>query len=267
MIDVSIRGIGFIAPGLADWPAAQRLLAGSGVYAGGPLDPPAPDALPSAERRRASPSVRLAIAAAQQAVAGAELDPSTLASVFASADNDGETLHHICHALASPHPEISPTRFHNSVHNAASGYWTIATHSRAPASMVTGADDVFSAGLLEAAVQVKVEARCVLLVAYDVPMPPPLHALHPVATSGSLALALAPDRSQRDAARLGIELVRATAAGVSRMADRALETFRLANPVGRALPLLASVARGEAGSVVLGLNSDNSLRVHVDAAR
>jgi hypothetical protein len=265
MIEVSIRGIGFIVPGLPDWQATQRVLAGTDAYSGGPLDPPAPDALPSAERRRASLPVRLAIAAAQQAVAAADLDPATLASVFASVDNDGETLHHICHALASTHPEISPTRFHNSVHNAASGYWTIAIHSRAPASMVTGADDVFGAALLEAAVQAHVEARNVLLVAYDVPMPPPLHALHPVATSASLALALAPDRSGRDAARLRIELVRAT--DLSRMADRALEALRLANPVGRALPLLASVARGETGSVVLGLNADNALRVQIDAAR
>jgi Beta-ketoacyl synthase, N-terminal domain len=265
MTEVSIRGIGFVMPGIGDWRVATRVLAGSDAYSGGPLEAPAPDALPSAERRRASLSVKLAIAAAQQAVAAADLDPAKLASVFASADNDGQTLHHICHSLASPHPEISPTRFHNSVHNAASGYWTIAIHSRAPASMVTGADDVFGAGLLEAAVQASVEARSVLLVAYDVPMPPPLHALHPVAASGSVALALAPGRSRRDTARLRIEVVRATA--VSRMTDRALESLRLANPAGRALPLLAPIARGEAASVVLGLNADTALRVEIDAAR
>jgi hypothetical protein len=265
MTEVSIRGIGFIMPGIEDWRVATRVLAGSVAYSGGSLEAPAPAVLPSAERRRASLPVRLAIAAAQQAVAAADLDPATLASVFASADNDGETLHHICHSLASPHPEISPTRFHNSVHNAASGYWTIAIHSRAPANMVAGADDVFGASLLEAAVQASVEARSVLLVAYDVPMPPPLHALHPVAASGSLALALAPDRSRRDAATLRVDLVRAT--DVSRMADQALEALRLANPVGRALPLLAAIARGETASVVLGLNADTALRVQIDAAR
>jgi Beta-ketoacyl synthase, N-terminal domain len=267
MIDVSIRGIGFIVPGLADWPAAERLLAGSAVYAGGPLDPPAPDALPSAERRRASLSVRLAIACAQQAVAMADLDPATLASVFVSTDSVGEILHDICRALACPRPEISPTRFHNSVHNVASGYWTIAVHCRAPANMVTGTDEVFGGGLLEAAVQAKVEARDVLLVAYDVPMPPPLLALHPVAASGGLALALTPQRTPGDFARLRIELVGAATTAISRMREPELEALRLANPVGRALPLLASIARRESGSIALGLNAGNALRVQIDVPR
>jgi hypothetical protein len=266
MIDVAIRGIGFILPGLDDWPAARRALAGSAAYAGGPLNAPAPDALPSAERRRANLAVRLAIAAAQQAVAHAGLDPAGLASVFVSTDSVGEVLDDICQTLASPHPEISPTRFHNSVHNVASGYWTIAVHSRAPAGMVTGTDDVFGGALLEASVQAKVEARSVLLVAYDVPMPPPLHALHPVAASGSVALVLAPEPSARDIAGLRIELVHTAAADVSKMPDRELEALRLANPVGRALPLLASIARNETRTVVLGLNPENALRVSVDAA-
>jgi hypothetical protein len=267
MIAVSIRGIGFCAPGLDDWPAARSVLAGTAAYAGGRFDPPAPDALPSAERRRASVSVRLAIAVAQQAVAQAGVDPRTLASVFVSTDCDGDILHHICQALASPHPEISPTRFHNSVHNAASGYWTIAVQSRAPANMVTGTDEVFGAGLLEAAVQANVEARSVLLVAYDVPMPPPLLAMHPIAAAGGLALALAPEEGERDIARLRLEIVTGAAAADSKMPDRRLEALRLANPAGRALPLLTSVARRESRDVLLGLNAENALRIQIDAAR
>jgi len=267
MIAVAIRGIGFIAPGLADWPAARSVLAETAAYAGGTFDPPAPDGLPSAERRRASLSTRLAIAVAQQAVAQSGVDPATLASVFVSTDSDGGILHHICQALASPHPEISPTRFHNSVHNAASGYWTIAVQSNAPANLVTGTDEVFGAGLLEAAVQASVESRNVLLVAYDVPAPPPLLALHPVAAAGGLALLLAPDAAARDVATLRLEVMPAGKANVSKMPDATLEALRLANPVGRAIPLLAPIARGESRSVVLDLNAENALRVQVDAAR
>jgi Beta-ketoacyl synthase, N-terminal domain len=266
MIGASVRGIGFIAPGLDDWTAACRVLAGNAAYAGGRFDPPAPDALPSAERRRASVSVRLAMAVAQQAVGQSGIDPATLASVFVSTDSDGDILHHICQALACPHPDISPTRFHNSVHNAASGYWTIAVQSRAPANMVTGTDEVFGAALLEAAVQAKVEDRPVLLVAYDVPMPPPLLALHPVAAAGGLALLLAPEGDARDVAGLRLEVVPGARA-VSKMPERRLEALRLANPVGRALPLLTPIARRESSSVVLGLNAENTLRVQVDATR
>ncbi len=266
MIEVTIRGIGFAAPGLDDWPAARSVLAGASEYAGGAFNLSSPDVLPSAERRRASPSVRLAIAVAQQAVAQANIDPATLASVFVSTDSDGDVLHHICLALASPHPEISPTRFHNSVHNTASGYWTIAVQSRAPASMVTGTDDVFGAGLLEAAVQAKSEARNVLLVAYDVPMPPPLLAMHPIAAPGGLALLLAPGKGAHDIARLGLEIAPGAAAAGAKMPERRLEALRLANPIGRAIPLLVPIARGESRSVVLDLNASNALRVRVDAA-
>jgi Beta-ketoacyl synthase, N-terminal domain len=267
MIGVTIRGVGFYAPGLADWPAARTLLAESAPYVGGKFEPPAPDALPSVERRRASLSVRLAIAVAQQAVADARIDPTTLASVFVSTDSDGDILHHICEALASPRPEISPTRFHNSVHNAASGYWTIAVHSHAPANMVTGTDDVFGAGLLEAALQAEVETRDVLLVAYDVPMPPPLLALHPVAAAGGLALVLAPGATAHGVARLRLEVTPAAVASISKMPDPGMEALRLANPMGRAMPLLTAIARHESRSVVLGLNAENVLRVQIDAAR
>ncbi len=267
MIEVTIRGIGLCAPGLADWATARSALAASAPEVGGRFDPPAPDVLPSAERRRASLSVRLAIAVAQQAVAEARIDPTTLASVFVSTDSDGDILHHICETLASPRPEISPTRFHNSVHNAASGYWTIAVHSQAPANMVTGTDEVFGAGLLEAALQAKVEARDVLLVAYDVPMPPPLLALHPVAAAGGLALVLAPGATSPGVARLQLEIAPAGVSAISTMPEPGMEPLRLANPMGRAMPLLTAIARRETRSVVLGLNAENVLRIQVDAAR
>jgi hypothetical protein len=266
VIEVTIRGIGFFAAGLSDWRAARALFAESAPYVGGKFELPAPDILPSAERRRASLSVRLAIAVAQQAVADAEIDPTTLASVFVSTDSDGDILHHICETLAGPRPEISPTRFHNSVHNAASGYWTIAIHSHAPSNMVTGTDEVFGTGLLEAALQAKVETRNVLLVAYDVPNPPPLLSLHPVA-AGGLALILAPGRTAPGVARLRLEVAPAAVASVSKMPNPGMEALRLANPMGRAMPILTAIARHESKSVVLGLNSKNALCIQVDAAR
>ena len=267
MIDVAIRGIGFCTPGLDDWPAAREVLAGAAPYAGGRFEPPAPDALPSAERRRASVSIRLALAVAQQAVSQADFDPATLASVFVSTDSDGEILHHICQALTTPRPEISPTRFHNSVHNAASGYWTIAVQCRAPANMVTGTDEVFAAGLLEAAVQATVETCSVLLVAYDVPMPPPLLAIHPVAAPGGLALLLTPGTAPGAVATLRLEVRSGAVATETVLRDRRLEALRLANPVGRAIPVLAPIARGESASAVLALNASNALHVRIDAAR
>jgi hypothetical protein len=48
---------------------------------------------------------------------------------------------------------LSPTRFHHSVHNAASGYWAMASHSMAASTALSAFQNSFAAGLLEAATQ------------------------------------------------------------------------------------------------------------------
>ncbi|MCL4802020.1 MAG: beta-ketoacyl synthase chain length factor [Burkholderiales bacterium] len=267
MIRVHLCGIGFAAPGLATWPALRALLADGARYAPGSLEHAVPDALPAAERRRAGATVRLAIAVAQEAAAHAGVDAGSLASVFASADGDGENLHHICASLAGAAPEVSPTRFHNSVQNAAGGYWSIAVQSHAPSNAVMGLDGAFAAGLLEAASQAAIERRDVLLVCYDLPMPPPLHALHPVASGAGLALVLSPQPGATHLARLALEHAGGGTAEPTAMRSPELEALRRANPATRGLVLLAPIARREDATVLLPLDGGGALRVRVDAAR
>ena len=52
----------------------------------------------------------------------------------------------------SPHT-ISPTRFHNSVHNAAAGYWTIGAGCMQATTALSAYDATFAEGLLEALAQ------------------------------------------------------------------------------------------------------------------
>src|SRR5690606_42059827 len=52
--------------------------------------------------------------------------------------------------LASDPRSISRTRFHNSVHNAAAGYWTIGAGCTAAATAVSAGPASFAQGLLEA---------------------------------------------------------------------------------------------------------------------
>ena len=130
------------------------------------------------------------------------LEAGAFAVVFASSDGDGDIVHRLCTALATPAAAVSPTDFHNSVHNAATGYWSIGAHSQAPSTAICAYDGSFAAGLLEAACQIAVEARPVLLVAVDLPYPSPLAAHRPVRHGFAAALALdagscAGDRSER----------------------------------------------------------------------
>jgi hypothetical protein len=85
--------------------------------------------------------------------------------VFTASGADGHNCHALCEQLATDDRQISPTRFHNSVHNAAAGYWGIATGSMAPCQVICAYDASFGAGLLDALAQVALERTPVLLIA------------------------------------------------------------------------------------------------------
>lgn len=197
-----VDGIGLLAPGIGDWATGRALLRGDAPYTPAPTALPAPEVLPAAERRRASRIVKAALAVGLEACRAAGADPATLANVFASSGGDGHNGHELCELLAGDDRQISPTRFHNSVHNAASGYWSIATGAT-PAAQVLGAYDAsFGAGLLEAMVQAHTAQAPILLVAGDSEYPPPLHAKRPIADTSALALVLSPTRGPHALAEL-----------------------------------------------------------------
>ncbi len=245
LLRVGVEAVALCGPGLPDWATSQPVLTDAARYRAEPLVLIPPPALSPAERRRVVPSVKLALAVGMAAVSQSGLDAAELPAVFASSSADAETIDAILTTLATPTREVSPTRFHNSVHNAPSGYWGLATRSREVVSSVSCHDESFPAGLLEAAVQVACGGRPVLLVAYDLPYPPPLSALRPIAAGFGVALVLSSAPSERALARLLIDLGEAGGPAAGCL-DPGLETLRRGNPAARALPLLAALARGAA---------------------
>jgi len=244
-----IKSIGIAAPGLDGWAAAAPVLRGAGPYAVAAETPYAPALLPPNERRRATASVKLAFRAAEDAVTAAGADARQLASVFSSSDADMGVLHRICAALAQTPRVISPTDFHNSVHNAASGYWSIGVGSMAPTTTVSAYDASFTAGLIEAVALARDRAADVLLVVYDAIAPQPLAAKRPLAVTAGVAMVVAPAAGTDDAARrltIGLDGVAESAC-----ANPALESLRAGNPALRALPLLELVAAGRPGVVTV----------------
>jgi Beta-ketoacyl synthase, N-terminal domain len=250
------------APGLAGWAASRNVIAGIDAYAATPPELPA-SPLPPAERRRMVHTVKLALALGVEVFAAAGRESADTATVFASSGGDGETIHQILAALASDVHDVSPTRFHNSVHNAPAGYWSIATRSHAPSTSIGCHDASFAAGLLEAAVQAAVEDRAVALIAYDVSYPEPLHSVRPLAPLFGAALVLVPSPTPQAVAQLRVE-VRPRVGELSSMASLPLESLRRASPAARALPLLAALARGAADTVMLEYMSGLMLRVAVE---
>ena len=273
-LEVSVLGIGLLGPGLADWTSAAPVLADTQPWAEAPTAIPPPARLPPTERRRAGAAVKLAFAVAEQAVAAAGADPASLATVFAASGADTANCHALCEALAQPERIVSPTRFTNSVHNAAAGYWHIAAGSRAASTSLAAFDGSFGAGLLEAAAQVASTAQPVLLVATDLPYPQPLHAARPLPEAFGVALLLGP--VSPSAARLRLAL--SPGAVPSRCASAGMEELRRAIPAARGLPLLEVLAGaaaagateradgdGAQGGVLLDYLDGLALRVDVEA--
>jgi hypothetical protein len=264
VLSASVRGVGLLGPGITDWPSGASVLAGVAPYHPGPTVLPTPQSLPAAERRRVSTTVKLAIAVAQQAVASAAIDVVSLAAVFTSSGGDGGICHEICETLATQDRQISPTRFHNSVHNAAAGYWSIATGATAASSAICAFDGSFAAGLLEALTQIAVSGAPVLLVAYETPYPQPLFAKRPLPDAFGVALVLAPEAGETSLAHLDAQL---TDAPADTLPEPPLEALRGSIPAARSLPLLRQLARREPGRVVLDYLPQSRLAVQVGPCR
>ena len=259
---VFVEGIGVLGPGLAGWEASRAVLAGDERYRSQPIVIPAGEGLPSAERRRVGLPVRLALGAGHAAFAHAGRDAASTASVFASSGGDGDTVHAICEALASTQREVSPTRFHNSVHNAASGYWSIATGARESSTSLSCYDSSFAAGLLEAVVQMSATREAVGLIAYDHPYPEPLNKTRPMGADFAVALVLTAGPSARSLMGMDVQYV-ADAGETTRLPDPALESLRLAVPAARCLPLLGALARMCGATLRLEYGDDAHLIVNL----
>jgi hypothetical protein len=225
---------------------------------------PAALCLPSAERRRTGTVVRLTLAVGLEAVGRAGIDPVRLPTVFTSSGGDGENCHEMCEVLATPERQLSPTRFHNSVHNAPAGYWGIATGATAAANSLCAHDASFGAGLLETLCQVAVEHTAVLLIAYDASYPEPMRSVRPIPDAFGVALLLAPEATASSLARLELTSSEARA---DRMSDAALESLRVSIPAARSLPLLAQLARRLPGRVVIDYLDGACMTLEVSACR
>jgi len=249
--EFAITGIGVVGPGFGSWDDCARVLRGEQPYEAADAAIVAPPILSPRERRRASPTVRLALGAATQAVEQAGRQAGDLPAVFGSCHGEGKVTHSLLDALTAPEPVLSPTQFHNSVHNTAAGYWAIAHSSQSPCDSISGGDYSFAGALLIGAAQVVCEKRAVLVVAYDAAMPEPMNAKRPM--TGAFGVALVLDQCGAKGAICEVQCVQApTGAQWAAVSHSELNTLAAENPSARSLALLEPISRREPRAVVLG---------------
>jgi hypothetical protein len=259
-LDISVEGIGVWLPELPDWTSAQTILCGNvEAMADAAARPPAA-ILSAGERRRAPEAVLIALETAQQACAMAAREPRDLPHVFASAYGDLAINDYLCATLARAPREVSPTKFHNSVHNAPAGYWAIATGCRESSTAISAGAATFGAGLLEAALLAHSESRGVLLCAYDVPAIGPLRDVIACRSRFAAALVLAPPSAR---AHAHLRLRMATAAAGLAPEPALLHASHAGNPAALCLPLLAALARRAPATLTLAAGPELELHMEI----
>jgi len=256
VLSADITGVGLWTRGLPSWAAACDYLRDGIIDEAAPAKP-ASRLLAANERRRAPETVAAALEVALAACEAAGMDPALLPSVFVSMHGDLAITDYMCATLTDDPRAISPTKFHNSVHNAAAGYWTIGTGCNQPATALSSGDGSFAAGLLEALSQLHSGEPAVLLAAYDSRSTGPLAQIS--ASEGLLggALVLA---SHADAAvaRLQVEFVNTPAP----LAPGRLAGYVGANAMSPMLPMFEALARG-AGEAWLHAGPSQSLHITI----
>ena len=260
-LDIRIDGIGLWAPGWANWHAARAGLRGE-LQSDPAVIKPSPALLAAAERRRAPLAVLLACEVATQACAESGHSPDTLASVFASTHGDLVITDYMCATLASAPRELSPIKFHNSVHNAPAGYWTIAARCHAASTSISSWHSTFATALFEAAVQTHAEQLPVLLAAYDTNSPGPLTEVSPSSSIFGVAMVVSPTHDQGASLRLHFNAQTQPDALVdlpSAFAGMAASTPMAA----QSLPLLAALASARPHLLQLQAGRQSTLGIEV----
>jgi hypothetical protein len=263
MLTAYVHGLGMRGAGVANWQLAATLFAeGASSCKDDPLSEPEARLLPPNERRRSSAAVRWALDVAAQATDQAGIDLHTLASVFVSSGGEYDVLDQICTGLANPNREISPTLFHHSVHNAAAGYWCIATGNQQTSTSIAAYDYSFAVGLLEAVTLTIIEQRPVLLVAYDLPPSPRLYPARPLTDAFATACVLSHRYVEPCQATLTLGLERKTFGRVATsLTDPMLEATRIGNPAARVLPLLQALVHATTDPLLFDYSDSDYLRI------
>ncbi len=261
---VFVQGIGVWAPKLPDWQTAQAVIRGDAALPEMAAKRPTGALLAANERRRAPDTVVLALEVAAAACADAALDPTLLPSIFASTHGDLSVCDSMSTTLAASPELVSPIKFHNSVHNAAVGYWTIATGAVEASTALSASNETFAEGLLEAAVYALSEHRPVLLVVYDIQV---VGGLASVTKSDGLfgvALVIAPEADQRTKCQLDIDWVDLPASVAPEISCSPAEAAVSGNALAPMLPALERIARGDTRPLVLPLARHRGLSLVVE---
>ncbi|MGR9074236.1 MAG: beta-ketoacyl synthase chain length factor [Gammaproteobacteria bacterium] len=214
------------------------------------INEPDKSLLPASIRRRTALTTRMAVTAAVKACESAGVDTKSLPSVFASVGGEIRVTDALCRTLPAFDEMLSPTQFHNSVHNTTAGYWGIMNGCRAPTTAIAAVDDTFAMGLLESWSQLMQNPGNLLLVCYDEDWPqylaPPM---------GKIPFACALVLESRDAGNNDIALARPVIENTPPELEPGLVELIERAPAAACIPLLRALDEKKEGGVPLNIKA------------
>jgi hypothetical protein len=251
-VTIYLTGISIWSPGFA----------GARAFARGERDQSVTDcAAPWVSARLGRGSSRLTRMlgeVAAQACAHGGADRASVSTVYASGYGEIETMLVLLEAIFAGDGQLSPMRFKNSVHNAASGLGSIGTGNRGFSTAIAAGDRSFEAGMIEAIALLSEAAadpegaRELIVATADDALPDPLSRLCAREALG-VGLCLSTVRPARGAIAVLDDLRQdpGPAATVDRFLDRAISPELASNPAAAALPLIAAAIRRQSARVAL----------------
>lgn len=237
MKKIYINGFNLIAPGLSEVGQISDILRNNQAWQAAEMPNMTPDMLPANERRRTTNTIKLALKTAKSLLQQNDVSHTQL--VFASSDGDMSITNNLCQTLATTAKNLSPTQFHNSVHNAPASYLTIAKSIIAPSVSIGAGLATFACGLLEAWTQALVDNSPVLLVGYDFVAPQPLLSVRKLHYPIGIGLSLDNTKLGDCLGCITLKIVRDNT--ISTCVNSTLEPLRMGNPIGFGLPLLEAL--------------------------
>ncbi|MDD5033347.1 MAG: beta-ketoacyl synthase chain length factor [Methylococcaceae bacterium] len=194
--------------------------------------------IPPLLRRRTSQATQMAFTAANRACNQANRSPAELPGIFASVGGEIQVTDRLCIELGKPEGVVSPTDFHNSVHNTAAAYWSIVHRCTLAVSALAAGHETFAMALLESWCQLADRGGELLLVCYDESWPAYLSA--PLGEP-AFACALVLGAGARDESM--VEIGRPQP-GLSETYPAFLQDLIGRMPVAAAIPLLTAAQEG-----------------------
>lgn len=246
MKPVYVSGVGFWSPAYCDAAAWCRREPDASIER--PIAAPLEGPL----RRRSSELTRMAVDVLVQAAEQAGLDAGSVPTIWATAHGEHATALRLLAMMHRGEGKLSPTHFHNSVHNTAGGYASIATGNTASSTTLTGGDELVAASLLEALCRVEVDGKPVVLVLADEPLKAPFSRPD---THAPLALSFTLSHDPSGAIAMLSGMRRGGVAALK--PEQHFGTLHIA----AAIPLLEHVVQGRPGTVALEFESRGSAPV------